>query len=106
MQFKKLFLNKLDWESIRLCRHFYNNETTLRVEHKNVELSEFCFFLIIAIGGGGGARSHQEGKFRPLLFSHIAGPLKGHNQPVDLLLLYWDMAKNVHNLCVILFRFW
>ena len=26
MQFKKLFLIKFVWESIRLCRHFYNNK--------------------------------------------------------------------------------
>ena len=30
MQLKNMFLIKLDWESIRLCRHFYNNEKTFQ----------------------------------------------------------------------------
>ena len=44
MQLKKLFLIKLDWESIRLCRHFYNNKKRFWVENKNVaEFTEFSF---------------------------------------------------------------
>ena len=30
-----------------------------------------------------GVRCHPEGEFRSLLFSNIAGPLRGQNQPVD-----------------------
>ena len=40
-----MFLIKLDWESIRLCGHFYNNKKKgFWVENKNVaEFTEFCF---------------------------------------------------------------
>ena len=46
MQLKKLFLIKLDWESIRLI--YVDNFTTITkrfwVENKNVaEFTEFCF---------------------------------------------------------------
>ena len=35
---------KLDWESIRLCGHFYNNKTRFWVELENIaELTQFCF---------------------------------------------------------------
>ena len=43
MQFKKLFLIQLDWESIRLCRHLYNNKKTF------LSLLNSAFCLIIAI---------------------------------------------------------
>ena len=31
---------------------------------------------------GLGVRCHPEGEFRPLLFSHFAGPLRGQCQPL------------------------
>ena len=34
-----MFLIKLDWESIRLCRHFYNNEKNVSELKKKTLLS-------------------------------------------------------------------
>ena len=51
MQLQKLFLNRLDWESIRLCRHFCNNKKNVS-ELKTKTLlsllnSALCLFIVI-----------------------------------------------------------
>ena len=44
-------------------------------------------------------------EYRPLLFSHIAGPIRDQNQPVYQVTAAASLAKNVYNLCAILDRF-
>ena len=48
MQLKKLLSIKLDWESIRLCRHFYNTKKTLKTKTLLSLLnSAFCLIFVI-----------------------------------------------------------